>query len=358
MNRSLDAALREAMRLMRTQKLAKATQAIGKALGTQAAPGPGLEALSAKLREQLGRGGPAPGPEARQGRRPPVPPGAELLDRRFASPAGARRYTLYVPAKGKGTARPLIVMLHGCTQDPDDFALGTRMNAVAEELGALVAYPAQDASANRTLCWNWFDAAHQRRGVGEPAIIAGIVQEVIARFRVDPARVFVAGLSAGGAMAAVMGGVYPDLFAGVGVHSGLPHGAAHDLPSALGAMRNGAAREVGGARRPGRVPRLIVFHGDGDSTVHPDNGARLLDRVRGETGRPPRVERGARNGRAFTRTTYFGRDGTAVAEDWQVHGLGHAWSGGSRDGSHADPSGPDASREMLRFFLTTPERAG
>jgi len=250
----------------------------------------------------------------------------------------------------------LIVMLHGGTQDGDDFAAGTRMNNLAEKHGFLVAYPTQPKAANASLCWNWFMPENQIRSTGEPSIIAGITKEIIATYDVDPARVFVAGLSAGGAMAAVMGATYPDLYAAVGVHSGLPYKSAADLPSAFAAMRGDAgplglrSRKSHNAANDGPRIRTIVFHGDADNIVHPSNAASIVGAAKeGES-----IERAdARHtaNRAHTRTVTRDKTGTVVVEQWLIHGSGHAWSGGSRDGTYTDPHGPDASSEMLRFFL-------
>ncbi len=282
-----------------------------------------------------------------------APAGAQFLSERFSSADGARPYKLYVPASlaGRDGPAPLVVMLHGCTQSPDDFAAGTRMNEAAEAHGCLVAYPGQVAAANQSKCWNWFNAGDQGRG-GEPALIAGITRAVMARYPVDPARVYVAGLSAGGAAAAIMGEAYPELYAAIGVHSGLACGAARDMPSAFAAMRQGAA----GAPGHGAVP-AIVFHGDRDTTVHPRNadavieqrtpGSARLDgafRTRAEAGQVP-------GGHAWERTVHSNAAGEPVLEQWRVHGAGHAWSGGSPAGSYTDPLGPDATGEMLRFFL-------
>ena len=246
------------------------------------------------------RRGPAPAPGLRPA--PPVaaPEGAAWLARSFASAAGARDYKLYVPRSAHGRAVPLIVMLHGCTQGPDDFAVGTGMNRLAEERGFIVAYPAQPSSANPSACWNWFDLANQRRDEGEPAIIAGITRAVMAEFAVDPARVYVAGLSAGGAMAATLGATYPELYAAAGVHSGLPHGAAADLPSAFAAMHGGAKPTAGKRRAKGSV-RTIVFHGRSDSTVHPSNAEAILADVRAGLAGPAQelVLDGVAGGRAY-----------------------------------------------------------
>src|SRR5271166_5496953 len=287
-----------------------------------------------------------------------VPDGAAYLSRSFTCAAGSRDYTLYVPSRSHGQARPLIVMLHGCTQNPDDFAVGTGMNRLAEEHGFIVAYPGQPASANPAACWNWFHPAHQRRDGGEPSIIAGITRAIMAEFSVDGARVYVAGLSAGGAMAATMSATYPELYAAAGIHSGLPHGAAADVPSAFAAMR-GTSKPAGSRRRKtrakGRV-RTIVFHGANDKTVDPSNAEAILADVRAglsELGREAR-DKGVAGGRAYTRTIVTDARGVPHAECWAIDGLGHAWSGGSREGSFTDDQGPDASREMLRFFLETP----
>ena len=283
-----------------------------------------------------------------------VPERAAYLARSFACAAGARDYKVYVPSGAKGRRLPLIVMLHGCTQHPDDFAVGTGMNRLAEERGFIVAYPGQAASANPAACWNWFDLGHQRRDEGEPAILAGITRAVMAEFAVDPARVYVAGLSAGGAMAATLSATYPELFAAAGVHSGLPHGAAADLPSAFAAMRGGAKPAPGTRRAKKRVP-TIVFHGASDGTVHPSNAEAILADARADLAdpAPDLLLDGVAGGRAFTRTIVTDARGVPHAECWAIDGLGHAWSGGDPEGSFTDPRGPDASREMLRFFSET-----
>jgi poly(hydroxyalkanoate) depolymerase family esterase len=241
-------------------------------------------------------------------------------------------------------------MLHGCTQNPDDFALGTGMNALAEEWQCLVAYPAQSQQANAHRCWNWFNAIDQKRDHGEPAIIAGLTRDIMARYVIDPDQVYVAGLSAGGAMAAILGTLYPELYAAVGVHSGLPFAAAHDLPTAMAAMKGHFRRPKGNKVR--ELP-IIVFHGDQDTTVHPANGEELIRRRRRHAGEKIAVEPGrVPDGHAYTRTVHSRPDGTIHAEHWLVHGFGHAWSGGDARGTYTDGKGPNASREMMRFFRT------
>jgi poly(hydroxyalkanoate) depolymerase family esterase len=286
----------------------------------------------------------------------PLPDAARFLPRTFRGPAGSRNYKLYIPSSYHGQPVPLIVMLHGCTQSPDDFAAGTRMNVAAEATACLVAYPAQPANANPQKCWNWFNHADQQRDGAEPSLIAGITRAVMHDYAIDPARVFVAGLSAGGAAAAIMGDAYPDLFAAIGVHSGLACGAARDIPSAFAAMQRGADGVARSGRK--RVVPAIVFHGERDTTVNPRNGEAVIVqsvagvrlRTRVEAGRTP-------GGHAYTRTLHMHADGGTIMEKWIVHGAGHAWFGGSTDGSYTDPRGPDATGEMMRFFQEHPMEA-
>ena len=284
----------------------------------------------------------------------PLPDGAKFDEHTFANEAGGRTYKLYIPSSYSGQALPLLVMLHGCTQSPDDFAAGTRMNELAEEQTFLVAYPAQLRSANASKCWNWFKEGDQRRDHGEPSLIAGITRQVMRDFPVDGGRVYIAGLSAGGAAAAILGMTYPDLYAGIGVHSGLACGAARDIPSAFAAMRQGgAATAVMGHRRESIVP-TIVFHGDGDSTVNSVNGDQIISQSKAAARLETEIsQESSPGGIRFTRTTQTNEAGRTLLEQWTLHGAGHAWSGGSSAGSYTEPRGPDASREMVRFFLNS-----
>ena len=278
-----------------------------------------------------------------------VPDGARFEEFTFQGSGRTLGYKLYVPSGFVGAGRPLVVMLHGCTQSPDDFAAGTRMNEIAEEENLLVAYPRQTSSGNAQKCWNWFEAKDQRRDGGEPALVAGLTREIMRNFAVDPTRVFVAGLSAGGAAAAIMAQAYPDLYAAAGVHSGLAAGAATDMVSAFAAMRQGGAPRPGSRR--GRPVPTIVFHGDGDKTVHPSNRDHVLVQARAGAALACSATEGrAPGGLTYTRTVHADEAGRPMLEDWILHGAGHAWSGGSPAGSYTEPRGPDASREMVRFF--------
>jgi poly(hydroxyalkanoate) depolymerase family esterase len=311
----------------------------------------------------------ATAPAARPVARPERPPttadaGGQFLAGSYTNDAGTRPYKLYIPSSYRGQALPLIIMLHGCTQTPDDFAAGTRMNMLAEEHGYFVAYPAQPSTANGSKCWNWFKAADQQRGQGEPALIAGITRQIGTGYQIDPRRIYVAGLSSGGAMAVIMGATYPDLYAAIGCHSGLAYAVAHDLPSALAAMQRGSVAPAGA--RANTVPRAIptiVFHGDRDTTVHPRNADQVIaqgvvpDTVAGAKPRVIVQQGQVSAGQAYTRTIYHDASGQASMEQWQIHGAGHAWSGGSPSGSFTNPKGPDATREILRFFAAHPAAA-
>ena len=297
---------------------------------------------------------------------------ASFEDGSFRMGDTAHVYRLYVPSLtatevAEATLLPLIVLLHGCKQNAEDFALGTAMNALAEQDKCLVLYPEQSSQANMMRCWNWFDAAHQARDAGEPKLIAALTRNVIENHHADPSRVYVAGLSAGGAMAAVVAGLYPEVFAAVGVHSGLPAGAASDMMSAFSAMRNGAKESATGAangaleKGSAVVMPTIVFHGSADQTVNPGNGEHIIDAAIAalrDAGIPLKkvaqteASLGTKTGRRETlRTIYSAADGVPYVEYWAVGSGPHAWSGGDAAGSFTDPHGPSASRAMLDFFL-------
>ena len=290
----------------------------------------------------------------------------------FRNDAGSRAYKVYVPAGTSDAPRPMMVMLHGCTQSADDFAAGTQMNRLADEHGFVVVYPEQASHANTSKCWNWFKPQDQARGAGEPSLIAGIVREVAQRHDADPRRIYVAGLSAGAAMAVVLGETYPEVFAGVGAHSGLPYGSAHDIPSAMAAMKGGRSgmpslKNIPGAagapsRKAVQAVPLIVFHGDRDHTVQHTNGAHIEQQARDAHGAQAggadlhvsTLSGVSSGGRRFSRTVYTDTEGQARIESWTLHGAGHAWSGGHASGSYTDGIGPDASAEMVRFFMALP----
>ncbi len=343
--------MQEATRLTREGRLEEAMAVLRGAPMPKAAvinqPGDKAKAFASLLQRMpkltaLKRGPATPAPSV------PVPDGARFEERTHANAAGTRPYKVYTPSGYAGQALPLVVMLHGCTQSPDDFAAGTRMNELAEAHTFIVVYPAQTQAANVSKCWNWFNARDQQRDGGEPAIIAGITRDVMREFAVDDGRVYVAGLSAGGAAAAIMGATHPDLYAAIGVHSGLMCGAANDLPSALSAMRQGgpAVQKDGGSMVP-----TIVFHGDRDSTVHAINGEQVIAQAGAGSAHATHVIHGEEAGVSYTQTVERDETGRPLREHWVLHGAGHAWSGGSTLGSYADATGPDASREMVRFFL-------
>ena len=285
----------------------------------------------------------------------PLPHGASFELASFSCGAGSRNYKLYVPSTVSELPCPLVVMLHGCTQNPDDFAAGTGMNALAEEHNFIVAYPEQAQRDNQLKCWNWFEPQHQTRMGGEPAIIAGIVAEICHRQNIDRSRIFCVGLSAGGAMAAALGATYPDIFTGIGVHSGLPYRSASDVASAFSAMKNNKPiAQPRGSADDAIPPRTIVFHGDADATVHPSNGARVFSEAAKANPTTLHMRREhVRAGHAYSVTTAMTTQGDTVAEYWVIHGGGHAWSGGRLAGSYTDPLGPDASRKMITFLLRT-----
>ncbi|MEM7567698.1 MAG: PHB depolymerase family esterase [Pseudomonadota bacterium] len=259
---------------------------------------------------------------------PPIPEGGTWEARRHDGTAGSRDYQLFVP---EGAPEGLLVMLHGCTQTPEDFARGTRMNHAAAEAGLAVAWPQQGPAHNPQSCWNWFRLEDQRREGGEPALLAALAGEVGAELDLPEGRTAVAGLSAGGAMAAILAVTHPDLFVAAGVHSGLPAGAARDVGSAFAAMRGGAPATQGDG-----AP-LIVLHGTADATVSAANAEALVPPGGVETAHEG-------SGRRWTR-----RIALSGSELWRIEGAGHTWFGGDAAGSYADPKGPDASAEIVRF---------
>jgi poly(hydroxyalkanoate) depolymerase family esterase len=358
----------DALSLVRQSDLIGATAVIREALSGETAESDSGE-LKARPRPPSGKIIPLPrrplGETLRALRdRPPIPLapaplpetepelGERFLKRAYRGAAGSLDYRLYVPAAYAQRDLALIVMLHGCGQNPEDFALGTQMNALAEEFGLIVAYPRQTRRANASGCWNWFDRRHQSRGAGEPAKLAGLAKALAKEFGIRKERVFAAGLSAGGAMAEVLAATYPDVFDAVGIHSGLPYKAAVDVPSAFAAMQGTGPRDPDPASASDRRVRKIVLHGLADATVNSVNGERIVEEL--ERGEIPLtridLDWDIEAGRV-SRTALKDEDGRPVAEQWLVEGGGHAWFGGDPRGSYTQTVGLDASRVMVRFFL-------
>jgi poly(hydroxyalkanoate) depolymerase family esterase len=263
------------------------------------------------------------------------------------------KYKLYLPACYAASSEPLplIVMLHGCTQDPDDFAIGTRMNELAEQYAFVVAYPQQPVDANSSKCWNWFRPQDQLRDGGEPKLIAGMTRAIISNYRIDARKVFVAGMSAGGAMALIMGRTHPEVYAAVAVHSGLPYQCANNVVSALTVMKKSeAARSVRHASKV-NTP-IIVFHGDRDGTVEQGNGVGIIRQAIAQWSDDlsNHCVSESKGGRAYTRNVYRDARGKEALEICTIHGGGHLWSGGNAHGSYTDALGPNASEQFVRFF--------
>jgi poly(hydroxyalkanoate) depolymerase family esterase len=373
MSRSFAAAARRATRLMRPHTYAKAVRKVQKGMVgamVKSALTPLTSKKSKRRRTALPKAGQSLGVVVKQLRAarslmtkgvtrkvaPRIPNGAQFLARTHRSASGSRGYKLYLPANQPERPNGLILMLHGCSQTPDDFAVGTHMNALAEKHGLAVAYPAQIRGHNAASCWNWFQPAHQIRGAGEPAILASLTRKLTREFGLDRDAVFVAGLSAGGAMAAILADTYPEVYAAAGIHSGLARGSARDVISAMKTMRDGGrgAETVSTVATRSLSVRRIIFQGASDSTVHPSNAAMLVATALGDDAVPTRIGKRTAGGRSYSRSDYAGSDGGVLIEHWMIEGAGHAWSGGRAAGSYTDRKGPDASAHMVRFFLTKP----
>lgn len=355
MNNDFMAAMRRTLGAVRDGNPAKATRIIQAALANTAPPetpadagkpdrpsGPARRAsrpLSHVLADLAARRQ-AGGANLRSTPAPDLPEGAVIERRRHDGPHGARNYLLFRPSGRTGPARGVVMMLHGCTQTPEDFATGTGMNRHGEDHGLIVVYPEQSRTDNTQLCWNWFRPGDQRRDGGETALLAGLGAAVMAEHGLEDAGLCVAGLSAGGAMAALLANTHPDLVTAAAVHSGVAPGSAQDVVSAFAAMRGDAA----GRAEALTVPS-IIFHGSADATVAPVNAGRLAGPV---TATVERTGKGP--SRRFDVLSGLNASGHRV-EVWRIDGAGHAWSGGKVEGSYTDPTGPDASAEMLRFFL-------
>ncbi len=230
------------------------------------------------------------------------------------------------------------------------------MNRYAELHNCFVLYPMQSVQANRARCWNWYEAAHQQRGYGEPASIAELTLDLFGKYPIATDNVFVAGFSAGGAMAATMAVIYPELYTALGIHSGVPHGAARDFMSAMIAMQHGSMASYASHPSHGKIP-TIVFHGDQDNTVHSTHAAQFLTKAQwpwvdvAEGERYTEVSPWRPGHYGTTRTVQLDSEQRIFSEQWMVHGGGHAWYGGDATNTYIDANGPDAAQEMMRFFI-------
>jgi poly(hydroxyalkanoate) depolymerase family esterase len=305
---------------------------------------------------------PAPRPRRPTGSRKPA---GRWLRASWTGMAGSRSYEVYLPAGHRRTSRvPLVLLLHGCDQSARDFAAATRFPSVADRHGFVLVVPSQSRAVQPGGCWRWYEPRHQARGMGEPALLAGITAAVLAepsRWRIDPSRVYVAGLSAGAAMALTLGAGYPDVFAAVGVHAGPPYRAATSARGALAGMKGRAVPGALPANRP--MPPLIVVQGVADLVVDVRAGRQVVDQwlahdaARGAAGGdPPPVVRSrstahrSADGRTYTVTRWYTARGRKRLEYWRIDRLGHAWSGGAPDLPYSDPRGPRAGTAMWRFF--------
>jgi poly(hydroxyalkanoate) depolymerase family esterase len=296
----------------------------------------------------------------------------------YKDATGDHPYFVYTPTTyHPGTAVPLLIMLHGCSQTAADFAAGTGMNDLAEQYGFIVVYPQQKRISNRTLCWNWFKSSHQFRDRGEPALIAHMVQAVsenTSQWTIDSSRVYVVGASAGAAMAVILGATYPDIFAAIGVHSGVEYQAVTNIIGGLKVMFGGGPDPVKQGRRAyeamGSYTRMmptIVFQGTRDKIVHPINGDQVVQQWMqtnhlasdglyvADFHNPTTTTFGqVPEGYAYTVSTWKDHAGKEVQQYWKILGLAHAWSGGNPAVSYTDPEGPNASEAIYQFFMNHP----
>ncbi|MFN3846444.1 MAG: alpha/beta hydrolase family esterase [Paracoccaceae bacterium] len=369
MTRHFAAAMRRATKLMQPTRLKKSTRTVQKSMAGlvvkamfSALPDPAPSKTAAR-KSRAGKTAGSLGSVLAQLRTPRAPRSAQAgtakprIDaeplRTHKSAGATRTYRVYLPKMHADKPKGLLLMLHGCGQTIDDFALGTGMNRHADKHGLIVVYAAQTSADNAAACWNWFRPNNQVRGGGEPALLASLTRKIMKEHGLSRDSVFVAGLSAGGAMAAILADVYPDVFSAAGIHSGLARGSARDVLSAMSAMRSGGTPSPSstGPHHPGFRTRRIIFHGDKDSTVHPSNASALVVRAIGDVAVPKRIIRRSVRGRGYARSDFADADGQIQLEQWTVEGTGHAWSGGKAAGSYTDAKGPDASAQMIRFFL-------